>query len=105
MRSKFPDLVCSKCGSNRFKFPRAVADAIKCEDCGTSVASLDELQEKIVNGKGRNETRAQRLARHAREVADSHEQLRASVAETDRLIVASNDMIRRHREEDDDAAK
>ena len=104
MRSKFPDLVCSKCGSNRFKFPRAVADAIKCEDCGTSVASLSEVQDKIVNGKGR-ETRDQRLARHAKEVADSHAQLRASVAETDRLNVASNDMIRRHREEDDDAAK
>lgn len=100
MRSKFPDLVCAKCGSNRFKFPRSVDDAVKCEDCGHPVASLNELQARIVNGGRRRESRDDRLKRHAREVADSHDQLRASVAETDRLIVASKDMIRRHRQED-----
>ena len=103
MKSKFPDLVCSKCGSNRFRFPKSVADAVKCEDCGTPIASLGELQETVANGKGRGESRGDRLKRHAREVADSHEQLRASVAETDRLIVASNAMLRRHRREDEDA--
>lgn len=101
MKSKFPDLVCAKCGSNRFKFPKSVADAVKCEDCGTPIASLGELQETVANGN--RETRGARLKRHAREVADSHEQLRASVAETDRLIVASNAMLRRHRQEDESA--
>jgi len=103
MKSKFPDLVCAKCGSNRFKFPKSVTDAVKCEDCGTPIASLGELQETIVNGNGHGESRDDRLRRHAKEVADSHEQLRASVAETDRLVVASNAMIRRHRKEDEAA--
>src|SRR5688572_17526448 len=101
MKSKFPDLVCSKCGSNRFKFPKSVTDDVKCEDCGTPIASLGELQETVANGKGHRETRNDRHKRHAREVANSHEQLRASVAETDRLIVASNAMLRRHRREDE----
>lgn len=103
MKSKFPDLVCATCGSNRFKFPRSADDAVSCEDCGTPVALLGELQDKIANGGKSPETRRQRSARHSREVADSHERLRASVAETDRLIVASNEMIRRHRREDQEA--
>ena len=103
MKSKFPDLVCAKCGSNRFKFPKSVADAVKCEDCGAPVGSLGELQDTVANGNGHRENRGARHKRHAREVADSHEQLRASVAETDRLIVASNAMIRRHRKEDEAA--
>ena len=103
MKTKFPDLVCTKCGSNRFSFPKSADEAVECDDCGTPVASLNELQEKIVTGRKRKESRDQRLKRHAKEVAESHEQLRASVAETDRLIVASNEMIRRHRKEDEEA--
>jgi len=103
MKSKFPNLVCAKCGSNRFKFPKSAADDVKCEDCGHPVASLAELQAKVANGGKSSETRDSRHERHAREVAESHEQLRASVAETDRLIVASNEMIRRHRIEDKEA--
>lgn len=101
MRTKFPDLVCAKCGSNRFNFPRSASDIVKCEDCGTPVASLGELQAKVAGGT--KETRAQRIRRHAKEVTESHEKLRASVAETDRLIVASNAMIQRHRREDEEA--
>ena len=103
MNTKVTDLVCSKCGSNRFKFPKSALDAVKCEDCGTPVGSLSDLQDKVVNGKSPAESRNQRIARHAKEVSASHEQLRASVAETDRLIVASNEMIKRHRKEDEDA--
>ena len=76
---------------------------MKCEDCGHPVATLNELPARIVGEPKRREDRTQRLKRHAHEVAKSHEDLRASVAETDRLIVASNEMIRRHRQEDDEA--
>lgn len=102
-KKSLPKLECTKCGSNHFKFPKTADDPVKCEDCGHPVASLDELQAKIVGDKSHVESRAQRLARHADEVAKSHEKLRQSVAETDRLIVASNEMIRRHRKEDEDA--
>jgi len=102
VRTKFPDLVCAKCGSNRFNFPRSADDIVKCEDCGTPVGSLGELQNQVAGGS-KNETRGQRVKRHAKEVSDSHEKLRASVAETDRLIVASKEMIQRHRREDEEA--
>jgi hypothetical protein len=103
MNTRMPELVCGKCGSNRFKFPHASRDTVRCEDCGEPMASLPELQDKIANGKTPAESRDQRLDRHAKEVARSHAQLRASVAETDRLIVRSNEMLRRHRKEDEDA--
>jgi ribosomal protein S27E len=103
MKRRFPDLVCAQCGSNRFNFPKAADDQVKCEDCGHPVATLAELPARIVGEPKRKEDRAQRVRRHADEVARSHEDLRASVAETDRLIVASNEMIRRHREEDEEA--
>ncbi len=101
-KTKFPNLVCAKCGSNRFKFPKSADDAVKCEDCGEQVGTLADLQAKAANGGKRGESRTQRGQRHAAEVAKSHEDLRASVAETDRLIVASNEMLRRHRQEDAD---
>ena len=86
-------------------FPKSVEDAVKCEDCGTPGASVRELEARIVKGGDLKESRKRRLERHAREVAESHEKLRASVSQTDRLIVASNEMIRRHRKEDDEAAR
>ena len=101
-KTRFPNLVCAKCGSNRFKFPKSADDAVKCEDCGERVSTLADLQAKVANGGKRGESRDQRGERHASEVAKSHEDLRASVAETDRLIVASNEMLRRHREENAD---
>ena len=105
MMTQLPKLACAECGSNRFFFPKSGDGEVKCEDCGRSVASLNELRDKIVNGGKTSETRTKRLERHSKEVADSHEKLRASVAETDRLIVASNEMIRRHREEDKEFPK
>ena len=101
MMTQLPKLACPGCGSNRLFFPKSGDGAVKCEDCGQPVASLHELQDKIANGGTIKESRTKRLKRHAKEVADSHEQLRASVAQTDRLIVASDEMIRRHRQEDD----
>jgi uncharacterized Zn finger protein (UPF0148 family) len=105
MKSTFPDLVCTQCGSNRFKFPKSADGDVKCEDCGHPVASLKDLPARIVGNPRRKESKTDRLARHAAEVAKSHEELRASVAETDRLIVSSNEMLRRHREELDDNGK
>ena len=84
-------------------FPRAADDPVTCEDCGTTGALLKELQTRLTNGDLLKEDRKQRIARHAKEVAESHARLRDSVAETDRLIVASTEMIRRHRKEDEDA--
>lgn len=105
MKSRFPDLVCPECGSNRFKFPRTSGGSVKCDDCGHEIASLDALQSQIVAEASGTESRAARTRRHASEVAESHEKLRASVAETDRLIVVSNEMLKRHRRESDDAGE
>jgi len=102
MKSRFPDLVCPECGSNRFKFPKTSSEALRCDECGHEVASLDALQSQIVAKANGKESRADRARRHAAEIADSHEKLRASVAQTDRLIVASNAMLKRHRQESDD---
>jgi uncharacterized Zn finger protein (UPF0148 family) len=103
MTSRFPDLACPKCGSNRFKFPKTSSGSVRCDECGHEVASLDALQSQIVAKANGSESRAHRARRHASEIAESHDKLRASVAETDRLIVASNAMLKRHRQESDDA--
>jgi len=104
VKSRFPDLTCPQCGSNRFKFPKTSSGSVKCDDCGHEIASLAALQSRIVSTANGVESRLDRANRHASEVADSHEKLRASVAETDRLIIASNKMLRRHRQESDDAS-
>lgn len=103
MKRRFPDLVCAKCGSNKLTFPRSADDQVTCDDCGQQVATLAELQARVVEGPGGRESRSARAKRHAAEVADSHDRLRASVAETDRLILESNDMLSRHRKENEDA--
>jgi predicted nucleic acid-binding Zn-ribbon protein len=105
MKQKMSDLVCANCGSNRFMFPKSSEEQVKCDECDEPVATLHELQARIVRGPSREESREARAARHAAEVADSHDKLRASVAETDRLIVASNEMLQRHREESDDESE
>jgi predicted nucleic acid-binding Zn-ribbon protein len=105
MKQKMSDLVCANCGSNRFMFPKSAEEQVKCDECDEPVATLHELQARIVRGPSREESREARAARHAAEVADSHDKLRASVAETDRLIVASNEMLQRHREESDDESE
>ena len=47
--------------------------------------------------------RAERREKHAREVEASQAALRASIAETQRLVDASEAMLKRHRREDEDA--
>lgn len=43
--------------------------------------------------------RAERRAQQAREVEESQAKLRASIAETERLMDASDEMLKRHRRE------
>ena len=48
------------------------------------------------------EDRARRRDRQAAEVEASQAKLRASIAETERLVGESDDMLRRHRKETDE---
>ncbi len=50
------------------------------------------------------ETRKQRGERHTREVEHSQQNLRENIAETERLLSASDKMLKRRRSESDDAA-
>lgn len=101
------DLSCRKCGSNRLRFPDADADPVVCEDCGTAGDSLGAVKEMLGNEPAdqqgiATEDRATRRDRHTSEVEASQADLRDSVAETDRLVNASDKMLRRHRKECDD---
>ena len=49
------------------------------------------------------ETRHQRRERHAKEVEESQQNLRDNIAETERLLSASDKVLRRHRQESEDA--
>lgn len=49
------------------------------------------------------ETRKQRRERHAREVEESQQNLRDNIAETERLLSASDKVLKRHRRECEDA--
>jgi hypothetical protein len=51
------------------------------------------------------EDRARRRQRQTDEVEASQTQLRASISETERLVGESDKMLRRHRQECDDAEK
>ena len=104
------DLSCRKCGSNRLRFPEADADPVVCEDCGAPGYSLGVVKkmlgnESAVQERVSTENRAARRERHTSEVEASQDELRNSVAETDRLVDASDKMLRRHRKECDDEDK
>ena len=47
-------------------------------------------------------TRKQRRERHAQEVEESQQKLRQNIAETERLLTASDKMLKRHRRECDE---
>ena len=101
------DLSCRKCGSNRLRFPDADADPVVCEDCGTAGDSLGAVKKMLGSEPAEQqgnptENRAARRERHTSEVEASQDELRNSVAETDRLVDASDKMLRRHRKECDD---
>ena len=53
-------------------------------------------------GRGRDDKadrRLQRVAQQSREIEENQEALRRSIAETQRLVSQSEDMLRRHRKE------
>jgi hypothetical protein len=43
------DIVCAKCGGNRFSIDRAAADdtRIRCDDCGHEIGTMAELKERV----------------------------------------------------------
>jgi hypothetical protein len=101
------DLSCRKCGSNRLRFPGEDANPVVCEDCGAAGDSLGAIKKRLGSDAANQErtppeNRAARRERHTSEVEASQDQLRSSVAETDRLVDASDKMLRRHRKECDD---
>ena len=53
-------------------------------------------------GEGKKD-RVERSERHAREVKASQKALRESISETERLVGESDKMLRRHRQEREDA--
>lgn len=50
----------------------------------------------------RTDRRAARAAQQSREIEENQEALRRSIAETERLVSQSEDMLRRHRRERDE---
>jgi hypothetical protein len=105
--SRVVDLSCLNCGSNRVRFPDADADPVVCEDCGTAGDPLSVVKERLGEEPADKqhlppENRAARRERHTSEVEASQEELRENVAETDRLVDASDRMLRRHRRECDE---
>lgn len=47
----------------------------------------------------RMDRRSNRAAQHSREIEENQEALRRSIAETERLVTESEQMLRRHRRE------
>lgn len=47
----------------------------------------------------RTDRRSNRAAQHGREIEENQEALRRSIAETERLVTESENMLRRHRRE------
>lgn len=50
----------------------------------------------------RMDRRSSRAAQHSREIEENQEALRRSIAETERLVTESENMLRRHRRERDE---
>ena len=107
------ELSCEHCGSNRLRFPATGDAPVTCEDCGKAGPLLHELQDRFASGlpgeRGRRrsasahaEGRTELRERHEAEVDASQAGLRESIAETDRLVDESDDMLRRHRIECDE---
>ena len=101
-------LSCPGCGGNHLAFPETDEEHVTCQECGSVVQSLGSVKAIMRNAtqpgrgtRGAEQRRAIRRARHEAEIEASQEALRASVAETQRLIGESEKMLRRHRKEDD----
>ena len=106
MKNNVVDLSCTQCGSNRMRFPHSDEEPLICEDCGAEGKSPQAVQALLTRGAGKKKiaagARSERRARHTSEVEASQADLRKSVAETDRLVDASDKMLRRHRKECDE---
>ena len=108
-RSADVDLSCAECGSNRLTFPTTDEGNVTCDDCGHTSQTLGELKAQFADGSAEGaadpqpaEGRVALRDRHAREVDVSQADLKESIAETDRLVDESDEMLRRHRRECDD---
>jgi hypothetical protein len=107
-RAALLDLSCTGCGSNRLRFPREDEELVVCEECGLAAVSLGELKARYVEELSSEDKlegpddRAARRERHTLEVAASQAELKESIAETDRLVDESDEMLRRHRRECDE---
>jgi len=101
-------LSCPKCGGNHLAFPDSDEEQVSREECGAAVQSLGSVKARLrsaahvgVDARHLEQRKANRQARQEAEIQVSQAALRASVAETDRLIGESERMLRRHREEND----
>lgn len=107
-RAALLDLSCAGCGSNRLRFPREDEELVVCEECGLAAVSLGELKARYAQEFSPADDlevpgdRAARRERHTLEVAASQAELKESIAETDRLVDESDEMLRRHRRECDE---
>jgi len=107
------DLSCDSCGSNRLHFPATDDGLVTCEDCGSNGRTLSDVKLQVAQQMADAPEQAERLSRkagkdqaslrerHLEEVEESQADLRESVAETDRLVVQSDEMHRRHLRERD----
>jgi transcription initiation factor TFIIIB Brf1 subunit/transcription initiation factor TFIIB len=104
------ELSCPACGSNRLHFPKFDNEQVTCDDCRCVVGTLEDAKAimggQLDNWPTRDESASERAAtrrlRHAAEIEASHAELRNSIAETDRLVIKSNEMLRWHHKECDD---
>jgi len=104
------ELSCPACGGNRLSFPGSDEEQVTCEDCGSTVRTLGAAKALMAGGIGKTDPdgdgasgkAARRRARHTAEIKASQTELRKSIAETDRLVIESDGMLRRHHKECDD---
>lgn len=104
------ELLCPECAGNRLSLPKNDNEPVACEDCRVVAGTLKDAK-AMVEGKASgwpslgtsNPARASaRMERHKTEIAASQASIRASIAETDRLVVESEEMLSRHQRERDD---
>jgi hypothetical protein len=101
------DVARCPCGSNCFISRTSDKEEVVCEDCGSPLHSLGTtkragrwLYAAIISAKVAFAPRAPDCRNRASDAG-----LRHSIAETDRLVLESDKMLRRHHKEcDDDVA-
>jgi hypothetical protein len=104
------ELSCPACSGNRLHFPRSSSEPVICEDCQFVAGTLEDAQAILAGqltrwptqGPFDAERAAARRMRHTSEIKESQAGLRASIAETDRLVLESDKMLRRHHKECDE---